>query len=210
LDITLICANSPQAKGRVERAKQTLQDRLVKELRLAGIDDMAAGNRFLPSFMTCFNARYPVPPRDAPDAHRALLPTEDLARIFTLQETRVLSKNLSLQYYKVLYQIQSPRPDYALRRARVLVCEDRQGHIRIEYKGQILPYTVLAHQTHQATVVPAKLLDTVLAAAPSHPAEPTPVPLPPAAAPRRAPSLAPDHPWRRYALSPRSAHSAPR
>jgi transposase len=205
LAITLICAHSPQAKGRVERANQTLQDRLVKELRLQGIDDMAAGNRFLPSYMTAFNAQFPVPPRDAQDAHRPLLPSEDLSRIFTLQETRVLSKNLSLQYHNVLYQIQSPRPGYALRQARVLVCEDRQGQIRIEYKGQLLPHTILARQTQQATVVPAKLLDTVLETAPSLRAEPTPVPLAPVAPPRRAPSLAPNHPWRRYSLSHRSA-----
>jgi hypothetical protein len=206
LDITLICANSPQAKGRVERANQTLQDRLVKELRLQGIDDMAAGNRFLPTYLASYNQRFAVPPRDPQDAHRALLPTEDLARIFTLQETRVLSKNLSLQYQQVLYQIQSPRPGYALRRARVLVCEDCQGHIRIEYKGQILPYTILQRLAHQAAVVPAKLLDAVLDAAPVLP----PVAAPAASAPRRAPSLTPNHPWRRYSLGHRpAAQSAP-
>jgi transposase len=203
LGIELICAHSPQAKGRVERANQTLQDRLVKELRLQGIADMAAGNRFLPRFLADFNQRFAVPPRDAQDAHRPLLPSEDLSRIFTLQETRVLSKNLSLQYHKVLYQIQSPRPDYALRRAQVLVCEDLYGHIRLEYKGQILPYTILARQAHQAAIVPAKLLGTVLEAVGD--AAPTLVPRPPAAVPRRAPSLAPNHPWRRYSLNHRSA-----
>ena len=204
LGIELICAHSPQAKGRVERANQTLQDRLVKELRLQGINDMEAGNRFLPSYLADFNQRFAVPPRDAQDAHRPLLPSEDLSRIFTLQETRVLSKNLSLQYHKVLYQIQSPRPDYALRRAHVLVCEDRHGHIRLEYKGQILPYTILERQAHQAAIVPAKLLDTVLEAV-ADAAASILVPMPPAAVPRRAPSLAPHHPWRQYSLNHRSA-----
>jgi len=205
LGIELICAHSPQAKGRVERANQTFQDRLVKELRLQGIDDMESANRFLPTYWADFNRRFAAPPREARDAHRPLLPGEDLSRIFTLQETRVLSKNLSLQYQNVLYQIQSPRPDYALRRARVLICEDRHGHIRIEYKQQILPYTILARQAHQATIVPAKLLDSVLESASPLRATPIPVPLAPAAPPRRAPSLTPNHPWRRYSLSHRSA-----
>ena len=70
LDIASIHARSPQAKGRVERANQTLQDRLVKEMRLRGICGMAAGNAYLPEFMADFNRRFAVAPRNAEDAHR--------------------------------------------------------------------------------------------------------------------------------------------
>jgi predicted nucleotidyltransferase len=70
LDIEAIHANTPQAKGRVERANKTLQDRLVKELRLQGISDIDAANDFLPGFMTQYNTRFAVPPQNPLDAHR--------------------------------------------------------------------------------------------------------------------------------------------
>lgn len=63
LNIEILCANSSQAKGRVERANRTLQDRLVKELRMAGICDMTAGNSFLPQFINQFNEKFSVPQR---------------------------------------------------------------------------------------------------------------------------------------------------
>src|SRR6266542_4457112 len=98
LDIQIICANTPQAKGRVERVNQTLQDRLVKEMRLRGISNMAAANAYAPEFIADLNARFAVVPTSPEDAHRPLLPQDDLARILTVQELRVLSKNLTLQY----------------------------------------------------------------------------------------------------------------
>lgn len=107
LDIQIICASTPQAKGRVERANQTLQDRLVKELRLRGISDMVAGNPYLPEFRDDFNRRFAVEPRSTHDAHRPLLKTENLDLILTHQKTGTLSKNLTVQSNKVIYQIQS-------------------------------------------------------------------------------------------------------
>jgi hypothetical protein len=88
LNIDIICANSPQAKGRVERMNKTLQDRLVKELRLRGIATMEAGNAYLPTFMDDYNRRFGRPPRNAHDAHRPLRGDEDLRRIFSWQEER--------------------------------------------------------------------------------------------------------------------------
>ncbi len=133
LDIQSICANTPQAKGRVERANQTLQDRLVKEMRLQSVSGLEAGNAFTPQFMDDFNQRFAVVPADPRDAHRPLLPTDVLDRIFTRQDTRTLSKNLTLQYNKVVYQIQTARPGYALRNARVTVYEQADGEIAIRY-----------------------------------------------------------------------------
>ena len=88
LDIQIICANSPQAKGRVERVIQTLQDRLPKEMRLRGIPSREAGNAYLPEFIQDFNQRFAEDPRSSVDAHRPLTPKDDLARILTWQETR--------------------------------------------------------------------------------------------------------------------------
>ena len=74
LNIEILCANSSQAKGRVERANRTLQDRLVKELRLAGVSDMEAGNAFLPGFIERFNERFAVRAAKSEDLHRTAQP----------------------------------------------------------------------------------------------------------------------------------------
>jgi transposase len=177
LDIQIICANTPQAKGRVERANQTLQDRLVKELRLRGISDMDNANAFLPEFREDFNQRFAVQPRSTHDAHRPLLKTENLDIIFTDQKTGTLSKNLTIQHNKVIYQIQSTRPDYTLRKATVTVCENAKGVVTILYKNEPLPYTIFHKPVRQAEVVDTKTLDHQLK-----------IPKPPA----------PDHPWRTY------------
>ena len=110
LDIQIICANTPQAKGRVERVIQTLQDRLPKEMRLRKICSQQAGNAYLPEFLADFNQRFAEEPRSDVNAHRPLSPKDELARILSWQETRCLSKNLTLQFYKTVYQIQSKRP----------------------------------------------------------------------------------------------------
>lgn len=192
LGIKLLCANTPQAKGRVEKANRTLQDRLVKELRLRAISTMAEGNAYLPEFREDYNRRFAVTPRSAENAHRPLLAQDDLARILTVQERRHLSKNLTFNYQNVIYQIQTPRPTYALRQAQVIVREDRHGAIVVEYKGKPLRYTVYHRQLHQAEETPSKLLDVALAEqrAPQR---------------RRARSVpAAEHPWKRFPVSPKA------
>lgn len=177
LEVQIICANSPQAKGRVERANQTLQDRLVKELRLRGISDMEAGNAYLPEFREDYNRRFGVAPRSRHNAHRPVLKSENLDFILCHQETRTLSKNLTLQFDQVVYQIQSSRPDYTLRKAQVTVCQNAQGEVTILYNRKPLSYTVYHKPPRQAQVADTKSLDHVLQ--------------PPYSPP-------PDHPWRTY------------
>jgi hypothetical protein len=176
LGIQIICANSPQAKGRVERANQTLQDRLVKELRLRGICDMQAGNAYLPEFCQDFNRRFAVAPRSSHDAHRPLLKNDHLDLILTHQKTGILSKNLTVQANKVIYQIQTDRPGYALRNAQVTICENAQGEVSILYNHKPLAFTIFHKPIRQAEVVDTKTLDRQIR-----------TPTPPA----------PDHPWRR-------------
>src|SRR5215217_6966443 len=127
LDIELICAHSPQAKGRVERANQTLQDRLTKELRLRGLSSPQAANAYLPEFIAAYNARFAVAPRTTEAAHRPLVPNEDPDRILTLCEKRTLSKNLTLSYNNVIYQIKTKRAAYTMRGAHVEVREKSNG-----------------------------------------------------------------------------------
>jgi transposase len=173
LDIPILCANTPQAKGRVERVNQTLQDRLVKEMRLRKINNMQEGNAYLPEFIADFNARFAVQPRSSVDAHRPLLPHQNLDRILTWQEPRLLSKNLTVQFRNVVYQIQTNRPAYALHKTSVTVCQNAHGKVTILYKSEELTYTLFRKQKRQAEVVTSKQV----ARKPWRPAK--------------------DHPWRR-------------
>ncbi len=100
----------PQAKGCVERVNLTLQDRLVKEMRLLGISSMEEGNAFMSANMEDFNSRFALAPRSNSDTNRPLLLKDNLEQIFTWQETRTLSKNLTIQFRRVVYQIQTERP----------------------------------------------------------------------------------------------------
>ena len=105
LNIDVICANSPAAKGRVERAHQTLQDRLVKELRLRGISNREAANAYAPEFIATYNRRFARAPRNPHDAHRPVGGHIDLERVFTWQEQRRLTGNLTLHYKRVMYVV---------------------------------------------------------------------------------------------------------
>ncbi len=159
LEIVIICANTPQAKGRVERANLTMQDRLVKEMRLLGISSMEEGNAYLPEFMEDFNRRFAVSPRSNHDAHRLLLLKDNLDQILTWQETRIISKNLSIQFKNLVYQIQTNRPSYALRKAKVTVCLEADGKVTILYKGKELAYTIFKKQAKQSEVLSSKDVD---------------------------------------------------
>jgi len=144
LDIELIPANSPQAKGRVERAFQTFQDRLVREMRLAGISSIEKGNTFLAKYLPDHNRRFSKLPRQKENAHRPVLHSQqNLDLIFSIHHQRVLSKNLSLQFKKVIYNIQVEGIGYALRGARVTVCENLQGNVTLLRNGKALPYSTL-------------------------------------------------------------------
>ena len=161
LEITLICANSPQAKGRVERVFKTLQDRLPKELRLKNISTIEDANEFLKIFIEDYNKRFSREAKSPINAHRTL-DDFDLNRIFTLQQTRYLSKNLILQYKNTIYQIKTNRPEYALRKRPVTVLEKRSGEIIIEYKGRKLKHSIYLEQPYQGEVIPSKLLNDTL------------------------------------------------
>ncbi|MCX7692479.1 MAG: ISNCY family transposase [Tepidimonas taiwanensis] len=197
LGIEPILALSPQAKGRVERAFQTLQDRLVKALRLAGIDTLEAANALLPRFIEHYNARFAKPPRDPQDAHRpAELDAERLFQITCEQHTRTLSKSLSCQYRGRQYLIQTGgAPAYHLRGAKIVVCDDGdEDTIVLLYQGRPLPYRVFARHDLPQRIADDKTVDAHVEAAKRRQ---SPLrPHPPAS-----------HPWRRP-FTPQSATSA--
>lgn len=140
LDIELICAHSPQAKGRVERANGVLQDRLIKEMRLRKINTIEKANQFLREFIEEYNCKFGKEPRIAEDAHRPLRKEDDLQRLFARRAIRKLSKSLSFQYEGVFYQIHPSSP-HRLRSSHVNVLERPGKPILVESGGQEYPYT---------------------------------------------------------------------
>ena len=140
LNIDIICANSSQAKGRVERAHKTLQDRLVKELRLAGASTLAEGNALLPAFMADYNARFAKLPANKKDLHRRLRAGDDLEDAFAWKEQRRLSQALTLQYDKVIFILEPSEPAKAAIGKYVTVFDYPDGRLAIRHNGVDLAY----------------------------------------------------------------------
>lgn len=165
LNIEILCANSSQAKGRVERANRTLQDRLVKELRLAGISDMHAGNAFLPAFMARYNARFAKAPRRPNNLHRALNVEPDRLRdILCLRDERHVDGNLTLRYDHKRISLTETEVSRGLAGKYVDTFEYPDGRLELRWKGITLPYTAFDRDqrvTH-AAITENKRLGAVL------------------------------------------------
>jgi transposase len=142
LGVELICANSPQAKGRVERANQTFQDRLVKELRLQRINSYQEANRYLPAFLESYNRKFAVLPRAANDAHAPLDPEVDLDFLFSIHDSRIISKDLLIHYNNTTYQILTDRLPQNLIRREVLTVEDEYEQLSVFLNHQQLKLSI--------------------------------------------------------------------
>jgi hypothetical protein len=164
LNIESICANSSQAKGRVERANLTLQDRLVKELRLQGISTIEAANAYAPCFIADYNRRFAKPPRNDFDAHRPIRDDEDLDLVFTWREPRKVSQSLTLQYDKTIYLLADAPATRALIHKYIDVYEYADGRIELRGGGTALPYTTYDRlpEIDQGAIVENKRLGHVL------------------------------------------------
>jgi Helix-turn-helix domain len=190
LDIAAIHANTPQAKGRVERANSTLQDRLVKELRLEGIGAMATANAWLPGFRRRYNQRFTQAPSSPIDAHRGVLHhAHEIKLILSLHHTRTVSKNLTFQFCNREYQIQYPSQGYQLRSAKVTVCEPAEGPVTVLHKGRTLAYRLLAEGAPPVPLDDQKSLHQSVDQAKREQQQ----------RPHHKPR--PDHPWRRIPIS---------
>jgi transposase len=140
LNIDTWCANSSQAKGRVERANLTLQDRLVKELRLRHIDTKETANAYAPHFIADFNGRFGKVPKSAFNAHRPLRDDEDLDLILTSRVPRRVSNSLTVQYDRVIYMLADTVENRSLIHKYLDVFEYPDGRIEIRVNGAALPY----------------------------------------------------------------------
>jgi len=162
LDIKLIYANTPQAKGRIERMNQTLQDRLVKELRLQNISTIEEANAFLPTFLKSLNRKFSVIAKDPNNVHRELLPEHNLKNILIEKEKRILTKNLTFQYKNTIYVVQTDRELYTLKNASVIIHELEDESIEVFYKGKKLVVKAYQEQQKQIGEVDSKGLNAIV------------------------------------------------
>ena len=174
LGVELIPAHSPQAKGRVERLFQTVQDRVIKERRLAEVSTLEVANRFLARYLPIDNQRFTVQPAQAADLHRPRPARRDLDRSLCIKTLRGLRRDWTVAHHGHLYQVRTN-----VRATRVLVEECVDGTLRITHQGRPLDF-------HAITSRPVKAAEAKTV----HP-------------PRRSVPPRPDHPWRRPLQSER-------
>jgi hypothetical protein len=193
LGITSISANSPQAKGRVERLWGTLQDRLVQELRLACVKDPRSGNRFLPAYFKRFNARFAFRAEEPGQAYRPLDPSLDLDRILSFRYQRVVARDNVVRLEGRLIQIPAGAGRSGYAGARVWVHEFLDGSLGVWYQDRWLIRT--SGKGNQAVVRTRKR-------GPKLPERPARPPLPSQLAPETTPQPSAEqtgkHPWRRW------------
>ena len=190
LGITSIAAHSPQAKGRVERLNQTLQDRLVQELRLAGITEIKAGDRFLPAYFKRFNARFAVQAEEPGLAYRPLDASLDLERILSFRYRRIVAMDNTVRLDGRLIQVPPGPKRRSYAGAHVWVHEFLNGSLGVWYQDRWL---VRTPANGSDAVVKARRRGSSQSARPEtlpQPVQPT-LELEAAAQP-------PPHPWRRY------------
>ena len=147
LGINLILALSPQAKGRVERANRTLQDRLIKEMRLAHISTIQEANTFLPGFIEMYNKRFAKQPKSSIDAHRSLEINHNLERILCLHHERKITNDLMVYWGGARYQITEVNCRYRLGGKKVLILEQQDKSIEFMYEDHLLSFVNFDEQS---------------------------------------------------------------
>ena len=146
LGIQLISAHSPEAKGRVERMFETLQDRLVKELRLQNISTIDSGNKFLEEkFIPAFNEKFAVVPSKRADLHRPLttIDQDHVNNIFSVHSTRAVMNDFTVQFKNQYFQLSPQQPVVVCRKDKILIEEHLDSSIVIKLRGKELNYLVL-------------------------------------------------------------------
>ena len=184
LGIRGICASSAQAKGRVERKNRTYQDRLVKDLRLAGVDSIEDGNKFLQPYLLKDNKRFSVCPRDPTDVHVHSIPDDEiLTHILSVQSKRKLSKNLEISFDNIIYQILNEGKGRRLQQSIVTVCEMLNGETHLlSSVGKKLDYKTLKVRTKRGVTMDDKSLNAYIDSLIQH---------------KKTVKPAADHPWRK-------------
>jgi hypothetical protein len=180
IGVNLITAHSPQAKGRIERLFQTLQDRLIKEMRLAGINTPAEGNKFLKKiFLPKWNSsNFVVIPTKEGDVHKPLLPEEkkSINHIFSIQEARRINLDFTIQFKNNWYQLTEIQPTTVRPLERVTMETWLDGSVHVILKEHELTFIILPKKPKKQRIKQPVILTT-------HTLNYKPPP---------------NHPWRRY------------
>ncbi len=158
LGVELIYARTPQAKGRVERANGTLQDRLVKELRLQNISTIEEANAFLPVFLTKYNAKFGKPAKSSFNAHRPLKQKENLEHILCEKNIRKVSKDLEISFEGQIYQLQTHQYRNRLKGKKITIIRTLNGELVMQYNEELLGFKTL--QDSISLVLDSKQLAT--------------------------------------------------
>jgi hypothetical protein len=180
LGVKLIYAHSPQAKGRIERIFETLQDRLVKEMRLAKICTQEAANDFLQTYLPRFNRQFGKIPLGKGNLHRPVPKDLCLKDIFCIKESRHVAKDYTVRWKNRTFRIQKPR--LPMKHQRLLVLEGFDGMIRMKFQGREVAFVEVTDKIPRPAAQPM---------AQTGPSRPCPY-IPP-----------PQHPWRRRFLRPK-------
>ena len=165
LNIDIIFANSPQAKGRVERANRTLQDRLIKEMRLEDISSIADANKWLPCFIEQFNQKFAKMAFNPKDLHRTVTETAvELDDTFTWREPRRVTNSLTITYDKCIYLLENTEENHRLIGKYLEFLEYPDGTVAIMHEGWKINYSIFDRlsQLNQREIVENKRLGTVL------------------------------------------------
>jgi hypothetical protein len=145
VNVVPIVAYSPEAKGRVERMNKTLQDRLVKELRLAGITTTEEANMFLEEYIPKFNAKFAVVPNRRKDLHKKIGETikEKIPQIFSIQKTRIVNNDYTIRFETQYFQLNRIQTTTVYKKDKILVEEHLNGEIKLRTRDCYLNYKVL-------------------------------------------------------------------
>lgn len=181
LGIAWMAAHSPQAKGRIERAFATLQDRLIKEMRVAGIDTLEAANRFLQlTFLPAWNRRFTVAPRQRQDAHRRLEPEHRLEQILSVRVARTVAADYTVKWQGQRWGVRRAAVCAGLRGARGEIERRLDGTHWLRFRGRYLPLRLCPEPAPALSAVSLRLTAGK-----------------PAPKPRKKYHPPPDHPWRK-------------
>lgn len=183
LGIAMIPSHSPQSRGRIERLWGTLQDRLVSELRLAGISSIEDANAFLPAFLKRFNRTFAVTSREPGSAYRTRRRATDLAHILCFKHERVVAADNTVRAGQVILQILPGPNRLGYSKATVTIHESLDARFSVHFQGRQLPSKLIT--------ISERLTPKPLRPAPQAVPPPTPT-----SSPQAKP--APDHPWRRF------------
>lgn len=182
LDVEVIHANSPQAKGRVERIFNTFQDRLVKEMRLRKISSIKGANAFLDQYLAGYARRFGSEPTKKGDLHRPIPKRRDLDRVLCVKTERALRNDFTIAHNSRLYQISDN-----IRAKKVVVEEYADGSMAVYYKGNSLSFKEIVQRPKKEVKKHYALkLGRVYGPAPA------------------------DHPWKRFKINPQYAHYSQR